>query len=53
MFDFDAAAMVALDPANQRFTLRLNKTLSDELPAGSQFSGEYHFREGTVLTCLR
>lgn len=53
MFDFDAAAMVALDPANQRFTLRLNKTLSDAFPAGSQFSGEYYFSEGTVLTCLR
>ncbi|MEQ3408988.1 4'-phosphopantetheinyl transferase superfamily protein [Klebsiella aerogenes] len=52
MFDFDAAAIVALDPAKQRFTLRLNKTLSDSFPAGSQFSGEYHFSEGTVLTCL-
>ncbi|HHS9880180.1 4'-phosphopantetheinyl transferase family protein [Klebsiella aerogenes] len=52
MFDFDAAAVVALDPVNQRFTLRLNKTLSDAFPAGSQFSGEYHFSEGTVLTCL-
>ncbi len=52
MLDFDAAAIVALDPAKQRFTLHLNKTLSDAFPAGSQFSGEYHFSEGTVLTCL-
>ncbi|MCY4766017.1 4'-phosphopantetheinyl transferase family protein [Klebsiella aerogenes] len=52
MFDFDAAAIVALDPVNQRFTLRLNKTLSDAFAAGSPFSGEYHFSEGTVLTCL-
>jgi 4'-phosphopantetheinyl transferase EntD len=52
MFDFNAAAIVALDPANHRFTLRLNETLSDEFPAGRQFSGEYYISEDSVLTCL-
>lgn len=52
MFDFNAAAMVALDPPGQRFTLRLNTTLGDEFPAGRRFSGDYQIREGSVVTCL-
>ena len=51
-FDFDAAALCALDTREQTFTLVLTLTLSATLTAGQAFQGHWRLTDTGVITCL-
>nr|WP_318381167.1 4'-phosphopantetheinyl transferase superfamily protein [uncultured Enterobacter sp.] len=52
MFDFDSACIIELNSAQQRFRLRLTRSLAVKLPQGSEFTGFYQHIDDAVVTCV-
>src|SRR6218665_74699 len=52
ILDFKAAKIVALDDAQQSFTLTLTDSLTSALRSGSEYIGRYAFFKDTIITCI-
>ena len=51
-FDFSAASIVSINVREKKFVIKLEQKLSEKLPKGMKFEGNYQFFQLSVLTYI-